>query len=669
MLATTAASIWQCTPVRRAWDKSVPGTCISITRNWYSNAGFSIATDIMILVLPMQPIFRSNLPPKQKWALVIVFALGIFVTITSILRTQTIDFSSTSTDPTYDIASSTWTVIEENLAIICACLPMCKGPLNWLFPSVFMASSRRTSTSYKPSHPTNNSNRNYWAPTRGDSEMLSTRVTSVQGRKATDGSNSQEHMLEETRSLDRNSDVEEVRVAYDSIHTNAVHSYDLSDQLIEPLRTSMSVAYAQKPKITTFDGELSSYAAQFRVYGLPDKLDPFNTEAGSKRKTVIHDGDGRELVPTGNSTVPTFPRLLDLALGAAEGQEMVNGVEYTLVGLGVRTVSFLGIQVYMVGYYIATQDIAALQSRLVKEINPIATTLVPSEKDELRKALLDPERGEKLWNDILQEVRPRSLFRVVPVRDTDFHHLRDGFVRAISARSQGNSRDFGDENFGEAMKEFRGLFNRGKVPKGREMLLVRDTAGRLTILFDDGKAGMGTIGRVSDERVSRLLWLNYLAGSKVASEPARKNIVEGIMEFVERPVGTVATQVGHLDTLRETPLELSVSLQHRRFSQNARWSPSPTFPIDRMLDTASTIAVILVPLVLIAIILAMWYCPFRHVSHSHPGAPDPSTATATVESIPLPSETPSYELEAHQSFRLSRISEEGGPMSHSVVHR
>ncbi|KAI1377142.1 chalcone isomerase [Hypoxylon crocopeplum] len=277
--------------------------------------------------------------------------------------------------------------------------------------------------------------------------------------------------------------------------------------------------------------------------GLPNKLDPFSTEAGSKRKTVIHGGDGTELVPTGNSTVPTFPRLLDLALGAEEGQEKVNGVEYTLVGLGVRTVSFLSIQVYMVGYYIATQDIAAIQSRLVKEINPIATTLVSTEKDELRKALLDPASGEKLWNEILQEVRPRSLFRVVPVRDTDFHHLRDGFVRAITARSQGNNRDYGDEAFGNAMKEFRSLFNRGKVPKGKELLLLRDGAGRLTITFDDGKTGMGTIGRVSEERVSRLLWLNYLAGSKVASEPARKNIVEGIMEFVERPVGTVATQV------------------------------------------------------------------------------------------------------------------------------
>ncbi|KAI1258428.1 chalcone-flavanone isomerase [Xylariaceae sp. FL1019] len=277
--------------------------------------------------------------------------------------------------------------------------------------------------------------------------------------------------------------------------------------------------------------------------GLPENADPFSTEAGSKRKTVLHDEQGREIVPTGNTTVPTFPRLLDLAVGAQEGQEAVNGVEYTLVGLGVRTVSFLGIQVYMVGYYIATQDIATIQSRLVKEINPIATTLVSNEKDELRTALLDPENGEQLWNKILKDARPRSLFRIVPVRDTDFHHLRDGFVRAITARTQANNADFGDEAFGVAMKDFKSLFNRGKVPKSRELLMCRDGAGILTVTFDDGHSGMGTIGRVEDERVSRLLWLNWLAGKKVASEPARKNIVEGIMEFVERPIGTVATQV------------------------------------------------------------------------------------------------------------------------------
>ncbi|KAI0598827.1 chalcone-flavanone isomerase-domain-containing protein [Biscogniauxia sp. FL1348] len=290
---------------------------------------------------------------------------------------------------------------------------------------------------------------------------------------------------------------------------------------------------------------------KFDSGGAAAPLDPFSTEAGSRRKTVVHDAQGREVVPTGNSTVPTFPRHLELSIGGGEGdshsakEQLDGGVEYTLVGLGVRTVSFLGIQVYMVGYYIATPDIAAIQSRLVKEINPIATTLVANEKEELRQALLDPQRGEALWSAVLADVRPRSVFRIVPVRDTDFHHLRDGFVRAIQARSsQGERRaDYADDAFAAGMRDFRALFNRGRVPKRREMLLCRDAAGRLTITYDDGDSGNVVVGTVDEERVSRLLWLNYLAGSKVASEPARTSIVDGIMEFVERPVGTVATQV------------------------------------------------------------------------------------------------------------------------------
>jgi hypothetical protein len=43
--------------------------------------------------------------------------------------------------------------------------------------------------------------------------------------------------------------------------------------------------------------------------------------------------------------------------------------------------------------------------------------------------------------------------------------------------------------------------------------------------------------------VSRLLWLLYLGGQNVSSEDARKNIVEGCIHMVERPVGTVEAMV------------------------------------------------------------------------------------------------------------------------------
>ncbi|PHH64308.1 hypothetical protein CDD81_4792 [Ophiocordyceps australis] len=292
----------------------------------------------------------------------------------------------------------------------------------------------------------------------------------------------------------------------------------------------------------------------------PIPTETFKTEAGERRKVVLHDDQGHEIVPTGNSVVPVFPRIINVAIppgqhaaGAADGKESLlattisdqEGVEMTLVGLGMRTVTFIGIQVYLVGFYVATQDIERLQHFLVKKINPLATTLIPSEKDALRRALLDAVDGEQTWNAILQESGCRSAFRITPVRDTDFHHLRDGFVRAIQARSQKDGNAYQDEAFGDAMKQFRALFNRGSVPKTKELILCRDNNGVLSVMYGAGKdkEKRDIMGVIPDERLSRLLWLNYLAGDKVAAEGARRNIIQGVMEFVERPVGTVAAQV------------------------------------------------------------------------------------------------------------------------------
>ncbi|KAK3693445.1 integral membrane protein [Podospora appendiculata] len=167
MVATFCSSVFQCTPIPRAWDKSIPGTCISITTNWYANAGFSIATDILILGLPMYPINASHLPRTQKIALMVVFALGSFTTVTSILRMQTLNFSTASPDTTHDIASSIWTMIEENLAIICACLPVCRLPLAYVFPTCLSSSSTgKKSTGSSGSSPDFHSrtDRSYTAP-------------------------------------------------------------------------------------------------------------------------------------------------------------------------------------------------------------------------------------------------------------------------------------------------------------------------------------------------------------------------------------------------------------------------------------------------------------------------------------------------------------------------
>jgi hypothetical protein len=336
---------------------------------------------------------------------------------------------------------------------------------------------------------------------------------------------------------------------------------------------------------------------KMNVFGLPDaneqeenqnertsgngsiKLDGPSDFPSSPSVIRIKGQDGVEQVDTGNSTVPHFPSTIKLpksidASSLEPGQELPisseSEEEYQLLGLGIRTVSFLSIQVYVVGLYIAKSDIATLQQRLVHTaVEPVsenaaqsgaiaATSLVSTERDTLKKLLLDPEKGDDVWGSILKEGNLRTAIRIVPVRNTDFMHLRDGWVRAMTARAQkANTKakelvparpsEFQDESFGEAVNEFKAVFGRGtrkSVPKGQVLLLLRDQHGALDALFHpDPKEPMRWLGRISDERVSRLVWLNYLAGKPVASEPARESIVDGVMGIVERPVGTVITKV------------------------------------------------------------------------------------------------------------------------------
>ncbi|KAF3040672.1 Altered inheritance of mitochondria protein 18 mitochondrial [Didymella heteroderae] len=293
------------------------------------------------------------------------------------------------------------------------------------------------------------------------------------------------------------------------------------------------------------------------------------------------DPDAIELVETGTSYVPYFPRIISLPNTSSVGPEGFSSEsEYQLLGLGIRKVSFLRVQVYVVGLYVKTADLSTLQNHLINTVNPTASALIPGEKEDLRKALLDPERSTQIWEAILSRDGIGAVdmaFRVVPCRGTDFKHLQDGWMRGIASRTDEVRRkqaellrqqalesktvalprpvdegEFADESFGLAMKEFKGIFTgKGKAPKGSVIVLTRDKKGALgamyqTVVQKDGKEAMGKpafLGEVVDPRVSRLVWLLYLGGQNVSSEDARKNIVDGCIAITERPVGTVEGMV------------------------------------------------------------------------------------------------------------------------------
>lgn len=277
--------------------------------------------------------------------------------------------------------------------------------------------------------------------------------------------------------------------------------------------------------------------------------------AKGARVEVIKPGLGSEeveQVPTGTSTVPYFPRKIQLPRSGAveDGKSrtlpagtgaMKQDEEYQLIGLGIRTVSFLRIQVYVVGLYVACSDLSKLQASMVQAAAaPGATTLIEDEKNTLRRTLTEGPSSEKLWSETLQRGDIQTAFRIVPTRGTDFGHLRDGWVRGITARSKGS--EFDDEGFKTAVGEFKKVFGGRKLGKGKALLLGRAGSGELSAWVEEGD-DMVPLGGVQDERIGRLVWLGYLAGDNVASEGARKSIVEGVVELGARPIGTVETRV------------------------------------------------------------------------------------------------------------------------------
>jgi hypothetical protein len=151
--ASVLATVFQCTPINWFWDRFAspppasddPGaptpSCINITVFWLCSAVYNISTDIVILTTLPFMIWSLRLPKSQKAGLTFVFGLGIFVFATSVLRMTTLSGGSQAKDPLIGTVKSTmWTMIEASTAVICACLPMCRTPLQRLWPRVFSAS-------------------------------------------------------------------------------------------------------------------------------------------------------------------------------------------------------------------------------------------------------------------------------------------------------------------------------------------------------------------------------------------------------------------------------------------------------------------------------------------------------------------------------------------------
>ncbi|KAL4769508.1 hypothetical protein BDW60DRAFT_224763 [Aspergillus nidulans var. acristatus] len=146
----TFVSAWlNCVPVAKFWDPTIDGYCLDKKALWFSNSAIHIFTDIVLLIFPMPVLKNLQLPRRQRLALMAVFALGAFVLVTSILRLKSLLVISDSDDPTYDnVGAATWSAIECNVAIMCACLPTTRAFISKLIPRLFSTGKSKSTTNH-----------------------------------------------------------------------------------------------------------------------------------------------------------------------------------------------------------------------------------------------------------------------------------------------------------------------------------------------------------------------------------------------------------------------------------------------------------------------------------------------------------------------------------------
>ncbi|KAI8327838.1 chalcone-flavanone isomerase [Choanephora cucurbitarum] len=183
-----------------------------------------------------------------------------------------------------------------------------------------------------------------------------------------------------------------------------------------------------------------------------------------------------------------------------------------LIGLGVRTVTFLKMNVYVIGMYMKKDDIEALKS-------------LEGWKDFEQAAFLETS---ELAESLLEQPYEISL-RLVPARATNTQHLRDGFLRLLMQRMKDQSMTEEEEREAlKAMQEFKSNFVSMNVKKNSEFIFTKTKEGGLRMSYE-GKDW----GTVENAWLAKNFVMSYLEPNAPSSEAALHDIALGFQTLLK----------------------------------------------------------------------------------------------------------------------------------------
>ncbi|KAI4095365.1 MAG: hypothetical protein LQ344_001663 [Seirophora lacunosa] len=123
-IAFIFAIVFSCWPIASFWNKAILGRCINEHTLAWGVTGTELATNIIMLVLPIPWLWNLRLAWTKKLALIAIFMLGCFVCVSCIVRFPLLA-GLKQTDASWTIVpAGIWIIVECNIGIASVCLPL-----------------------------------------------------------------------------------------------------------------------------------------------------------------------------------------------------------------------------------------------------------------------------------------------------------------------------------------------------------------------------------------------------------------------------------------------------------------------------------------------------------------------------------------------------------------
>ncbi|KAK4109438.1 hypothetical protein N656DRAFT_847794 [Canariomyces notabilis] len=124
------ALMFSCMPIASSWDYTLDFTCVDLKALFTTALATDVATDFLVLLLPLYKVWQLQMPLARKIMIMGIFLLGILVSVVGLVRIHFLTQIYAVLEQTREMDTTWlytpvyyWTIIETNVGVLSACLP------------------------------------------------------------------------------------------------------------------------------------------------------------------------------------------------------------------------------------------------------------------------------------------------------------------------------------------------------------------------------------------------------------------------------------------------------------------------------------------------------------------------------------------------------------------